>query len=100
MIITGVTNEVHPDISPVGLPKIFGRAKDAGISSFELRVVEGKRFPMFEPDAWDRLKAESKAFGINYTAVSPGLFKAPLRSELTAHHANHLLLRIPGHPAT
>lgn len=91
MIITAVTNEVHPDTSPSSLPKIFGRATEAGIRAFELRVVEGKRFPMFEPDAWDRLKAQSKAFGISYTAVSPGLFKAPLRSEMTALHANHLL---------
>lgn len=91
MILTAVTNEVHPDTSPDGLPKIFGRAKDAGISSFELRLVEGKRFPLFEADAWARLKAHSKAFGINYTAVSPGLFKAPLASEMMALHANHLL---------
>lgn len=91
MIITGVTNEVHPDISPDGLPKIFVRAKDAGINNFELRVVEGKRFPLFEPDAWARLKEQSKAFNINYTAVSPGLFKAPLDSEMMALHANHLL---------
>ncbi len=91
MIITAVTNEVHPDISPDGLPSIFGRAQKAGIDSFELRVVEGKRFPLFEADAWDRLKTQSRKFGINYTAVSPGLFKVPLASELMALHANHLL---------
>ncbi|MFK7996939.1 MAG: sugar phosphate isomerase/epimerase family protein [Granulosicoccus sp.] len=91
MIITAVTNEVHPDISADGLSRIFGRAQDAGINSFELRVVEGKRFPMFEADAWERLKQQSKAFDINYTAVSPGLFKAPLASEMTPLHANHLL---------
>lgn len=91
MIITGVTNEVHPDISATSLPKIFGRATEAGITSFELRVVEGKRFPMFEPDTWERLKEQSKAFGIHYTAVSPGLFKVPLKSELMALHLNHLL---------
>lgn len=91
MIITGVTNEVHPDTSATSLPKIFGRATEAGITSFELRVVEGKRFPMFEPDAWDRLKEQSKAFGINYTAVSPGLFKVPLKSESMDLHLNHLL---------
>lgn len=91
MLLTAVTNEVHPDTSPEGLPKIFGRAAEAGIDLFELRVVEGKRFPMFDPEAWDRLKAQSRAFGITYTAVSPGLFKAPLNSELMALHADHLL---------
>lgn len=91
MIITCVTNEVYPDASAEGLPKIFGRAKDQGISSFELRIVEGKRFPMFEADAFARLKEQSKEFGINYTAVSPGLFKVPLKSELTALHTNYLL---------
>lgn len=91
MIITAVTNEVHPDISADSLPKIFGRATQAGISSFELRVVEGKRYPMFDPEAWDRLKEQSKASGISYTAVSPGLFKAPLKSELMALHLDHLL---------
>lgn len=91
MIITAVTNEVYPDTTPDGLPKIFGRAEEAGVSSFELRVVEGKRAPMFEADTWDRLKKHSEAFGINYTAISPGLFKTPLRSEMTALHADHLL---------
>lgn len=91
MKITAVTNEVYPDTSPASLPKIFGRATEAGIRLFELRVVEGKRFPMFEPDAWDRLKAQSESCGIQYTAVSPGLFKAPLQSELMQLHADHLL---------
>ncbi|SMY10176.1 sugar phosphate isomerase/epimerase family protein [Flavimaricola marinus] len=91
MIITAVTNEVYPDATPDGLPKIFGRAKSAGVSSFEMRIVEGKRFPMFDPEAWERLKANSKEFGISYTAVSPGLLKAPLRSELMQLHSDHLL---------
>lgn len=91
MIITAVTNEVYPDTSSDALPKIFGRAKEAGINTFELRVVEGKRFPMFEGDAWARLKEQSEAFDITYTAVSPGLFKVPLKSELTALHTNYLL---------
>lgn len=91
MKITCVTNEVHPDTSADSLPKIFGRASEAGITSFELRLVEGKRFPLFEGDAFARLKEHSDAFNINYTAVSPGLFKVPLKSEMTALHTDHLL---------
>ena len=91
MIITCVTNEVFPDVSADSLPKIFGRAADQGITSFELRLVEGKRFPMFEGDAFARLREHSKAHNINYTAMSPGLFKVPLKSEMTALHSDYLL---------
>lgn len=91
MRITAVTNEVYPDASPQSLPKIFARAAGEGITSFELRIVEGKRFPMFDADAWRRLKVQSRTHGITYSAVSPGLFKAPLDSEMTALHANYLL---------
>jgi sugar phosphate isomerase/epimerase len=91
MILTAVTNEVFPDATPGSIAKIFERAAGEGITNFELRLVEGKRFPMLDADAWGRLKAASNSFGIRYSAVSPGLFKASLNSELTALHANQLL---------
>lgn len=91
MIITAVTNEVYPDATPGSLVKIFERAAGEGIANFELRLVEGKRFPVLEADAWARLKAQSKAFGIRYSAMSPGLFKAKLNSDMIALHANQLM---------
>ncbi|WP_273687756.1 sugar phosphate isomerase/epimerase family protein [Ketogulonicigenium vulgare] len=91
MQVTAVTNEVYPDATPAGLDKIFTRATEAGVSLFELRIVEGKRFPYFDADAYERLIAKSKAYGITYSAASPGLFKAPLRGEIMELHRNHLL---------
>jgi len=91
MIVTAVTNEVHPENSADSLPKIFGRATEAGITMFELRLVETKRFPMYEAEALARLQEQAKAFNIQFSAMSPGLFKAPLNSEITKLHAEHLL---------
>ena len=91
MIITAVTNEVFPDDTPGSLEKIFKRATGEGITNFELRLVEGKRFPLLEFDAWDRLIDASKSFDIKYSAVSPGLFKSRLDSDLMGLHTNQLL---------
>lgn len=91
MIITAVTNEVFPDASEDSLPKIFKRAADAGIAHFELRLVENRRFPVYDADAWDRLKMLATAYGVSFTAASPGLFKAKLDSELIGLHSKYLL---------
>lgn len=91
MKLTCVTNEVYPDISAKSLGKIFKRATNEGINDFELRLVEGKRFPLLDTASWNRLKKESKAYGINFTAASPGLFNVHLGSELTKIHSNQLL---------
>lgn len=91
MIVTAVTNEVFPDASVVSLPKIFKRAADAGITHFELRLVESRRFPAYDADSWERLKSLGKDYGITYTAASPGLFKAGIDSELMALHGKYLL---------
>lgn len=91
MIITAVTNEVYPDASVDSLPKIFRRAADAGISHFELRLVENRRFPAYDADSWDRLKRLSREYGVSFTAASPGLFKTRLDSELLLLHADYLL---------
>jgi sugar phosphate isomerase/epimerase len=91
MIVTAVTNEVFPDASQQSLPKIFARAAEAGITHFELRIVENRRFPAYDADSWLRLKKLAKNYGITFTAASPGLFKAGLDSEFQALHLNYLL---------
>jgi sugar phosphate isomerase/epimerase len=90
MILSTVTDEVLPDRSHGAFPRIFRTAADQGVSTFEIRMVEAKRFPIVESEAWDRLLHYSKEFGITYTSVSPGLFKTTLHSDLMLPHKNHL----------
>lgn len=90
MILSTVTDEVLPDRSHGAFPRIFTTAAAAGVTNFEIRMVEAKRFPIVESEAWDRLKSYSKEFGITYSAVSPGLFKTNLHSDLLPLHQNHL----------
>ena len=90
MILSTVTDEVLPDRSHDALPRIFRTAADQGVSTFEIRMVEAKRFPIVESEAWDRLLHCSREFGITYTSVSPGLFKTTLHSDLMRPHRNHL----------
>ena len=90
MILSTVTDEVLPDRSHGALPRIFRTAADQGVSTFEIRMVEAKRFPIVESEAWDRLLHYSGEFGITYTSVSPGLFKTTLHSDLMRPHRNHL----------
>lgn len=91
MILTAVTNEVLPQTTPGSLDNVFKVAADSGVTTFEVRTVEGKRFPMVEPDAWEQLKAANNRYGIKFSAVSPGLFKAGLSSNLISAHEDHLL---------
>lgn len=91
MQLTAVTNEVLPDTAPGALTRIFRAAAEAGVTSFEVRTLEGKRFPAMEPDAWKQLRTAAKDFGISYSAVSPGLFKAELASDLIEAQARHIL---------
>lgn len=91
MILSTVTNEVLPDVSPAAFPRIFEAISVEGIKDIEIRVVEGKRFPLVDPDAWERLKSAARNHGVAFSAVSPGLFRAPLNSELMSLHLNGLL---------
>lgn len=90
MILSTVTDEVLPDRSHRALPRIFRTAAEQGVSTFEIRMVEAKRFPIVDAEAWDRLLHYSREFGITYTSVSPGLFKTSLHSDLMRPHRNHL----------
>jgi sugar phosphate isomerase/epimerase len=91
MILSTVTDEVTPDRSETAFEKIFSMATAAGIHNFELRMVEAKRFPVVDPAAWERLKRLAERYDIRFSAVSPGIFRAPLRSDLIPHHANEVL---------
>jgi sugar phosphate isomerase/epimerase len=91
MKLSTVTNEVLPDVSPNAFPRIFETISAEGIRDIEIRVVEGKRFPVVESDAWERLKTSASDHDVSFSAVSPGLFKAPLNSDLLPLHRNGLL---------
>jgi sugar phosphate isomerase/epimerase len=62
----------------------------AGVTNFEIRMVEAKRFPFVEMEAWDRLKLFAADFGISFSAVSPGLFKSNFYSDLMCIHRKQL----------
>jgi sugar phosphate isomerase/epimerase len=91
MIITAVTNEVHPSAEAGSITTVLERAVSAGIHNFELRLVEGRRAPVLDGDAWRRLRSDSERLGVSFSAISPGLFMPELNSELIPLHRNHLL---------
>lgn len=91
MILSTVTDEVLPDRSEAALPRIFETARKEGVTNFEIRMVEAKRFPVCEASAWDRLKYYGKEYGVTFSAVSPGLYKAGLDHDFMALHKNYLL---------
>ncbi len=91
MILSTVTDEVTPDRTTSAFPKIFEMATAQGVRNFEIRMVEAKRFPVVDPAAWDRLKRVSAEYGIDYSAVSPGLFRVDLHSDLLGFHRSEIL---------
>lgn len=91
MKLAAVTNEVAPLTAPGTLDTILRTAVEAGITIFEARTVEGKRFPLLSGQAWDVLKNAQKTYGITYSAASPGLFiGAQIGSDLIDIHKNQL----------
>ena len=56
MRLSTVTDEVLTDRSPGAFPRIFETAVREGVTNFEIRMVEAKRFPICESQAWDRMK--------------------------------------------
>jgi sugar phosphate isomerase/epimerase len=91
MILSTVTDEVLPDRSHGAFPRIFETAAEQGVTNFEIRMVEAKRFPVVEAEAWERLKHYSREYGVSYSAVSPGLFKTGLTSDLLPLHRDQLV---------
>lgn len=91
MILSSVTDEVLPDRSHGAFPRIFETAAEQGVTHFEIRMVEAKRFPIVESEAWDRLKHYGREYGITYSSVSPGLYKTGLTSDLMRVHADQLM---------
>lgn len=92
MKLAAVTNEVAPFTEVGSLQGIFRAAVDHGITTFEARTVEGRRFPFVSGSAWDALKTAKDTFGITFSAVSPGLFIGiSVDCELAGLHKSHLL---------
>lgn len=91
MILSTVTDEVTPDRSSNAFTKIFGMATSEGVRNFEIRMIEAKRFPVVDPSAWSRLKRASAEYGVSYSAVSPGLYKVDLHSDLLPFHSTEIL---------
>lgn len=91
MILSTVTDEVTPDRSAGAFHKIFTMATAQGVRNFEIRMVEAKRFPVVEAAAWERLKSVATEYDIHYSAVSPGLFKSDLHSDLIGFHSTEIL---------
>lgn len=91
MRLSTVTDEVITDRSSAAFPKIFETAVKEGVTNFEIRMVEAKRFPICEASAWDRMKQYGKEYGITFSAVSPGLFKSGVNHDLMPLYRNYLL---------
>lgn len=91
MILSTVTDEVLPDRSVKAIPRIFDTAVKEGVTNFEIRMVEAKRFPLCEAQAWNRMKRYGEEYGITFSTVSPGLFKPGLHNDLMPLHRDYLL---------
>ncbi|WP_417522770.1 sugar phosphate isomerase/epimerase family protein [Marinovum sp.] len=74
MKLAAVTNEVAPLTEAGTLDTILRTAVDHGITLFEARTVEGKRFPLLSGQAWEVLKGARQNYGISYSAASAGNF--------------------------
>lgn len=91
MKLAAVTNEVAPLTEAGSLDIIFRTAVDHGITTFEARTVEGKRFPLLTGAAWEALKAARTTYGITYSAASPGLLIGlTVDSDLVEIHKSQL----------
>lgn len=74
MKLAAVTNEVAPLTGAGTLDTILKTAVDHGITIFEARTVEAKRFPLLTGQAWEVLKGAQQKYGITYSAASAGNF--------------------------
>lgn len=72
MIISIVTDELSGDPETA-----FELGLEWGIRHFELRGVYGERVPRLSAHARHRLVRAVREFGVEITALSPGLFKFP-----------------------
>ena len=73
MIISIVTDELSGDPETA-----FELGVEWGVRHFELRGVHGERVPRLSAHARHRLVRAVREFGVEITALSPGLFKFPL----------------------
>lgn len=82
MDIALVTDEISGDPETA-----FELGLEQGIRHFELRGVYNGRVPRIDVHTHTRLLRAVREFGVNITAVSPGLFKIPL-PEAEPTHSN------------
>jgi len=82
-----VTDEVSRDID-----RSLRLCGEWGINLFELREGRSKRYPHFEADELDRVRAAIEA-GARITAVSPGIFKRPIEDRASIE--DDLNVRLP-----
>lgn len=90
MIQLGLISDESGHRYPDGLFR-FGVSR--GIQRFELRFLYGKRVPEFTGDETAGLKRLMRAYGVSFSALSPGLFKCSLYDPVMADHAGRLLDR-------
>lgn len=76
MEISIITDELSGDPETA-----FELALEWGVSKFELRGVHDHRAPRLPPHLHRRLLRAIKSFGVEVTAISPGLFKIPFPDE-------------------
>lgn len=89
MIFTTMTDEV---CESADLGRIFKTAAEYGITHFEIRGIGEKRFPDFDRATVEALRRAQRE-GVTFTAASPGIFKASLRSAEFALHRGERLTR-------
>jgi sugar phosphate isomerase/epimerase len=81
-----VTDEIDQDLESAVK---FGMR--LGVFRYELRSGWGSRFPLFSNEQIECIKRIKKDYNIEFTAVSPGLFKVPLDTDEMKEHRGSLL---------
>ncbi len=81
MRIGFVTDEISDDVR-----EALATGLSWGIKDYELRVIEGKRIPDISEQNIQFLLAQQAQHGLRYTALSPGIFKAPIENVSTIRH--------------
>jgi sugar phosphate isomerase/epimerase len=80
MLIGCVTDEISQNYI-----EAINTGMKEGIYHYELRSIDGNRFPFFTRAYMELLKESAKKHSIKYTAVSPGIFKLNKKTILSAH---------------
>lgn len=71
MILACVTDEISEQLS-----EAISAGTSYGITHYELRSIQGFRYPYYTQDIMDKIKELRTQYNISYTAASPGIFKS------------------------